>query len=193
MGSKRLGLCARCAALAMLTMFAASCIRYTNQSFWEDARIKVQLEGDNFRVVKLGVRGTASCPYLFGGLQQFVTVVGNVVVRVVNLATLGILGGPAVQLPQPGEQPWRQGASDPFRQSQIIGLAIPLGNPNLLSRAMRDLHQRSGIQGRSAFLHNVSVEWRGGGVPFFLLVQRVTIMADVVEFHKEYLDYKPRP
>ncbi len=70
---------------------------------------------------------------------------------------------------------------------------FPLLNPALSTEAMRNFHSKTKILGKSAFLHNINVEWTTRGVPLFLITQRLTITADVVEFTDEYLDYKSRP
>ena len=44
----------------------AGCTTYRPQSFWEVAKVKTVLAADNYQVEKLGVRGRAACPYLFG-------------------------------------------------------------------------------------------------------------------------------
>jgi hypothetical protein len=144
MGEKRSGSLACCGAAVLFGVLLAGCTTYSNQSFWEVAKAKAEFEGSNFRVRKLGVQGTAACPYLFGLTGQ-----------------------------------------------RASGIA--LGDANLLNVAMRDLHRQSDIAGKAAFLHNTNVEWTRKGIPFILLVQRVTITADVIEFHEEYRDYKPAP
>jgi len=133
-----------CVVVVVSSVLASGCVTYKNQSFWECSKTKAIFEGDNFRVRKLGVQGTAACTYLFGGADQ-------------------------------------------------TAAGIALGDPNLLDQAMKDLHRQSDILGKACFLHNTNVEWTSRGLPGFLVIQRVTITADVVEFHKEYLDYKQRP
>jgi hypothetical protein len=72
-------------------------------------------------------------------------------------------------------------------------MGIPMGDSNVLSQAMKGLHRQSDMVGKSCFLHNTNVEWTRRGLPFIYITQRVTITADVIEFDKEYFDYKPRP
>lgn len=80
-----------------------------------------------------------------------------------------------------------------FGVSSAIGsFGIPLGDAALLKKAMRDFHQQARMVDRPAFLHNINVEWTGSGIPMLLMVQRVTITADVYEFTGEYVDYRAR-
>lgn len=77
-------------------------------------------------------------------------------------------------------------------QAGLPVTGIPLSSPSIVTKAMNNLHAQSDVLGKSAFFHNINVEWSTRGIPFLLLKQRITITADVYEFIKEYLDYKPR-
>ena len=54
------------ALILLLAGMLGGCANYRNQSFWEVTKTNVELEADNFQVSRLGIQGTASCPYLFG-------------------------------------------------------------------------------------------------------------------------------
>ena len=76
--------------------------------------------------------------------------------------------------------------------TRIGAVGIPLDSTAILKNAMMEFHQRAGMVGKPAFLHNINVEWTVRGVPFLMMVKRVTITADVYEFTGEYVDYRTR-
>ena len=76
--------------------------------------------------------------------------------------------------------------------TKIGSVGIPLGDTAILKKAMIDFHRQAQMLGKSAFLHNINVEWTVRGIPGIAMVKRVTITADVYEFTGEYIDYRTR-
>jgi len=59
---------------------------------------------------------------------------------------------------------------------------IPLGNPDLIERAMADLHSKYDIKGKAQTLHNIVEEWSYSNYAGLYGEVGVKITAEVVEF-----------
>jgi len=68
---------------------------------------------------------------------------------------------------------------------------IPLGNMDLQSQAMSELHKNWDGKG-SCFFHNTNVEWTSYGIEGIYIVYQCTITTDIYEFDREYIDYAKR-
>lgn len=71
-------------------------------------------------------------------------------------------------------------------------IGIPLGRTDLLQQAMQKVHQKCNLEGRSAVLHNINIEWDTARFLVLGGTRRVTITADVIEFTDEWVDYGSR-
>jgi len=127
--------------LAIIALCMVGCSTFENQSFFENSKVKVDMEAGNFKVTRLGIQGTAELGMLFG---------------------MGRTG-------------------------------IALGSTDMLRKCMEQLHAQYPMIGKSAFLHNITVERVKIGLPGIYLKHSLTITADVVEFTEPYIDYKDRP
>jgi len=68
---------------------------------------------------------------------------------------------------------------------------IPLGDPNLIERAMADLHRKHDIKDKAQTLHNVVKEWSYSNYAGIYGEVGVKITAEVVEFlDPESTDYR---
>ena len=160
--------------LALGAMLApVGCTSYRPvSSFKENSIVRVDLEGNNFRVIASGIQASASTPYLLYGPGQ--------IWRAYQQGMASFFRPMAAQ----------QLAATGVLQQTISG--IVLGDPALLEKAMADLSEKANMVGKSAFLHNINTEWVTKGYFGIYGIRSVYITADIVEFTDEYLDYKPR-
>lgn len=86
-----------------------------------------------------------------------------------------------------------QGSASVGMLFNIGRTGIALGSTDLLKACMEQLHSHYPMIGKSAFLHNINVEYVTVGIPMIYKKHMLTVTADVVEFTEPYIDYKNRP
>lgn len=61
-------------------------------------------------------------------------------------------------------------------------LSFDLGDPHLHHLAMKDLHSKHDLKGKSQILHNILEEWSVANYLGLFAILKITITAEVIEF-----------
>ena len=69
-----------------------------------------------------------------------------------------------------------------LNQVPVPVISFQLGKPNLYERAMRDLHNKHDLQGKSQILHNFLEEWTLANYLGLFAILKLSISAEVIEF-----------
>jgi hypothetical protein len=155
---KRMGYLSAIALAAMVSL-TSGCTSWTGKRAGESQQVTITMDNKNFKVLRSGIQGQASCQYLFPRIGLLVaqgpvaTLIGRSVA----------VGGPAV----------------------AVGGGIVLGDPMLYSKAFGELRKKAELVGKSAHLYNIVQE---DLLTDNIVIgdQKLTLTADVIQFTDIY-------
>ena len=146
-------------ALAAVVSLTSGCTAWTGKRAGESQMVTITMDNKNFKVLRSGIQGQASCQYLFPRLGKIMAL-GPVSLL---LGQSAAVGGPQI----------------------AVGGGIALGSPDLYSRAFGELRKKAELVGKSAHLYNIVQE---DLLTDYIVIgdQKLTLTADVIQFTDTY-------
>jgi hypothetical protein len=145
-------------ALAAVVSLTSGCTSWTGKRASETQTVTITMDNKNFKVLRSGIQGQASCQYLFPRLGKLMAGgLGGI------LGQSAAVGGPTI----------------------AIGGGIALGDPMLYTKAFGEIRKKAELVGKSAHLYNIVQE---DLLTDYIVIgdQKLTLTADVILFTDVY-------